>query len=170
MASGLCNAMLPHAAEGISGDHVPRAHVATGPASWRRSARGHGSEKPTRPVPFVLLQARPVPESAAPLGRNSVPAAGPCLWARAPRSDSRVAVAAPCALSGARWPRLVSTGPHPGACRTVRPHAWAALTHGPGGVQGRCWGPKSRCPCPGWPLPPGVQAQVTLIFFLFLSS
>ena len=155
MASGLCDAMLPYAAESVSSDHVPRARVATGPASWRRSAHGRGSEEPIRPVPFAVLWVRPTLKSVA--------LAGPCLRARAPQSDSSVAMAAPCTLSGARWPQLVSTGPHPGACRTVQPHTWAAL------MQGRCWGLKSRCPCPGCPVPPGAQAQVTLIFFLFLS-
>ena len=103
MASDLCDAVLPH---------VPRARVAAGPASWRCSARGRGSEGPTRPVPFAVLWARPTLESVTP--------AGPCLRARAPQSDSSVAVAAPCMLSGTKWSQLVSTGPHPGACRTAQ--------------------------------------------------
>lgn len=123
MASGLWDATLPHAAEGVSGDHMPRARVAAGPACWRRSARGCGSEEPIRPVPFAVLPVRPALGSVAPLGQNSVPAAGLCLRARAPQSDSNAAVAAPCALSGARRTQLLSVGPHPGACRTVRPHA-----------------------------------------------
>ena len=156
MSSGLQGATLPHAAEGVSGVGVPRAGVAAGPACWRRSARGCASEEPFRPVPFAVLPARPALESLAPLGQSSVPAAGLCLRARAPQSASNVAVAAPCTLSG--------------ACRTVRPHTWAALAHSPGGVQGRCQGRKSRCPCPGCPVPLVMQAQAVLVFFLFLSS
>ena len=170
MSSGLWGATLPHAAEGVSGDRVPRAGVAAGPACWRCSAHGCASEEPFRPVPFAVLLARPTLKSLAPLGQSSVPAAGLCLRARAPQSGSNAAVAAPCTLSGVRRPRLLSAGPHPGACRTVRPHTWAALAHSPGGVQGRCRGRKSRCPCPGCPVPPGTQAQATLVFFLFLSS
>ena len=75
MASDLCDAMLPH---------VPRARVAAGPASWRCSARGRGSEGPTRPVPFAVLWARPTLESVTP--------AGPCLQARAPQSDSTLLI------------------------------------------------------------------------------
>lgn len=170
MSSGLQGATLPHAAEGVSGVGVPRAGVAAGPACWRRSARGCASEEPFRPVPFAVLPARPALESLAPLGQSSVPAAGLCLRARAPQSASNVAVAAPCTLSGARRPRLLSARPHPGACRTVRPHTWAALAHSLGGVQGRCQGRKSRCPCPGCPVPLVMQAQAVLVFFLFLSS
>ena len=117
MASGLCDAMLPYAAESVSSDHVPRARVATGPASWRRSAHGRGSEEPTRPVPFAVLWVRPTLKSVA--------LAGPCLRARAPQSDSSVAMAAPCTLSGARWPQLVSS----------------CSVFSSGLLKGRAWGP-----------------------------